>query len=135
MKIGHPEYTPAFIPTTSAPVREIPTEPRATRPAFEHPEPNRDVSMGERNGRRAEPEFQDGRYGFDIQEEKMDIDVEERREDRREGRRDDRRDLGRGRDVGRGIDLRRGRDGGRGSENRGLYSDDLYSRPRGRGYR
>ncbi|MCJ1383403.1 hypothetical protein MMC17_006517 [Xylographa soralifera] len=135
MKTGPPEPISASIPTTSAPVRATPTEPRAARPAFERPELTRDISIGERNGRRAEPEFQDGRYGFDAQEEKMDIDVEERREDRREDRRDDRRDLGRGRDGGRGIDLGRGRDRGRGSDNRGLYSDDLYSRSRGRGYR
>ncbi|MCJ1390500.1 hypothetical protein MMC18_003360 [Xylographa bjoerkii] len=135
MKNGLPEPIPAFVSTTSAPVRATPTEPRAARPAFERPESARDISMGERNGRRAEPEFQDGRYGFDAQEEKMDIDVEERREDRREDRRDDRRDLGRGRDGGRVIDLGRGRGGGRGSDNRGLYSDGLYSRPRGRGYR
>ncbi|MCJ1431091.1 hypothetical protein MMC27_000441 [Xylographa pallens] len=135
MKNGAPEPIPAIVPTTSAPIRATPTEPRAARPAFERPGSTRDLSTGERNGRRADPEFQDGRYGFDAQEEKMDIDVVERREDRREDRRDDRRDLGRGRDGGRGIDLGRGRDGGRGSDNRGLYSDDLYSRSRGRGYR
>ncbi|MCJ1401543.1 hypothetical protein MMC11_004759 [Xylographa trunciseda] len=143
MKNGPPEPIAAFVPTTSAPIRATPTEPRVTRPGFERPEPTRDISLGDRNGRRAEPEFQDGRYGFDAQEEKMDIDVEVRRDDQREGwrddrredRRDDRRDVGRGRDGGRGIDLGRGRDGERRTDNRGLYSDGLYSRPRGRGYR
>ncbi|MCJ1321904.1 hypothetical protein MMC15_007249 [Xylographa vitiligo] len=135
MKNGPPESIPALLPITPAPVRATPTEPRATKPAFERPGSTHDISIGERNGRRAEPEFQDGRYGFDAQEEKMDIDAEERREDRREDRRDDRRDIGRGRDGGRGIDLGRGRDVGRGSDSRGLYSDNLYSRSRGRGYR
>ena len=141
MKNGSPEPITTFTPTASAPIKATPTEPRAARPAFERPTSTRDLALGERNGRRAEPEFQDGRYGFDAQEEKMDIDVEERREDRREDRRDDRgdlgrgRDRGRGRDGGRGIDLGRGRDWGRGNDNRGLYSDDLYSRSRGRGYR
>jgi len=135
MKNGPPEPIATFVPITSAPIRATPTEPRVTRPSFARPESTREISMGDRNGRRAEPEFQDGRYGFDAQEEKMDIDVEERRDDRRADRRDDRRDIGRGRDRGRGMDFGRGRDGGRGSDSRGLYSDDLYSRPRGRGYR
>ncbi|MCJ1281300.1 hypothetical protein MMC26_000618 [Xylographa opegraphella] len=135
MKNGPPEPIPAFVPTTSAPIRVTPTEPRAARPAIERSGSPRDIPIGERSGRRAEPEFQDGRYGFDAQEEEMDIDVEERREERRGDRRDDRRDLGRGRDGRRGIDLGRGREGGRGSDNRGLYSDDIYSRSRGRGYR
>lgn len=38
-------------------------------------------------------------------------------------RRDTRRDVGRGRDYGRGTD------------DRGLYSDDMVPRPRGRGFR
>jgi len=49
----------------------------------------------------------------------MDIDLDNRRDDRR----DDRRELGRGRDTGRDRDAR------------GLYSDDLYTRSRGRGFR
>ena len=138
MKNSHPETSPAFVSPAAAPIRATPTEPRATRPAFERPGSTRDITIEERNGRRAEPEYQDGRYGFDAQEEKMDIDVEERQEDRRQDRGDVRRGIGRdgGRNGGRGpVDLGRGRDVGRGNDSRGLYSDDLYSRSRGRGYR
>jgi len=77
----------------------------------------------DRNRRRADPEFQDGSYGFESKPDQMDVDTDGRRDDWQDGRRDG----GRGRDNGRGN--------GRGNNYRPLYSDDLYPRPRGRGFR
>lgn len=73
----------------------------------------------DRNRRRADPEFQDGSYGFESKPDQMDVDTEGRRDDWQDGRRDG----------------GRGRDNGRGNNYRPLYSDDLYPRPRGRGFR
>jgi len=73
----------------------------------------------DRNRRRADPEFQDGSYGFDSKPDQMDVDTDSRRDDWQGGRRDG----GRGRDTGRGNNYRP------------LYSDNLYPRPRGRGFR
>lgn len=73
----------------------------------------------DKNRRRADPEFQDGSYGFDSNPDRMDIDIDGRREDRQENRRDGGRIRG----------------GERANNYRPLYSDDLYPRPRGRGFR
>lgn len=77
----------------------------------------------DRSRRRADPEFQDGSYGFDSSYDRMDVDADDRRDswhnDQREGLREG----------------ERARSGGLGREGRRLYSDDLYRRPRGRGYR
>lgn len=84
---------------------------------------NAQREQSDRSRRRADPEFQDGSYGFDSSYDRMDVDMDDRRDswhnDQREGLRE--RD--------------RARSGGLGRENRRLYSDDLYQRPRGRGYR
>ena len=82
-----------------------------------------DKSFGERNSRRAEPEFQDGRYGFDEGDEGMDVDMDERRPPRRETVTGEREDSERGRHVGRGRD------------DRWLYSDRFFPQSRGRGFR
>ncbi|MCJ1243278.1 hypothetical protein MMC30_000475 [Trapelia coarctata] len=123
MKGGAAVSTPAFSAVAAAPPRSIPTEPRNNRQPVTRAEPSYSGFGPERNGRRADPEFQDGSYGFEAREEKMDIDMDDRRDDTRDGRRIDRRESGRGRDTGRERD------------NRGLYSDDLYTRSRGRGFR
>lgn len=82
---------------------------------------NTQREQSDRSRRRADPEFQDGSYGFDSSFDRMDVDVDDRRDnwhsDQREGLRDGERVRGGGR------------------EDRRLYSDDLYQRPRGRGYR
>ena len=73
----------------------------------------------DRNRRRADPEFQDGSYGFNSKADEMDVDMD--------GRRDEWQ--GNQRQGGRNRDSERGRD------YRPLYSDNLYPRPRGRGFR
>ena len=148
MKTGAPTVVPTAPPAEApvpAPLPQItPTEPRFARPAVARAEPSYNGIGTERNGRRAEPEFQDGSHGFEAREERMDIDVDERRDERRDKWRDDTRDDRlQGRRVERRDDRRidprelgRGGDyGGRGRDSRGLYSDTLYSRPRGRGFR
>lgn len=71
------------------------------------------------NRRRAEPEIQDGSYGFESRDERMDVDME----NHRDGWRNDQRESERSRNVVRSRDERR------------LYSDDLYPRHRGRVFR
>lgn len=59
------------------------------------------------------------------------------RVDRRDERRDDRRDnrYDAPKNYGRGRQFDRDLAGGRPRDDRRLYSDDLYPRPRGRGFR
>ena len=113
--------------------------------------------------KRAEPEFQDGSYGFNAKDDTMDVDiatpapapalvptpipapvlvapapanVSAPRSDRRDDRRDDRRGYDAPKDYGRGRSYYdRDRDSGRPRNDQRLYSDEMYSRPRGRGYR
>ena len=75
--------------------------------------------QSDRVRRRADPEFQDGSYGFESNHDRMDVDVD----DGRNGWQKDPRENERARGTGFGRDDRR------------LYSDDLYRRPRGQGYR
>jgi hypothetical protein len=82
----------------------------------------------ERGGGRADPLFQDGRYGFTAREERMDVEADHRDGALTVDRRYDGRDDRNGYERGRG-DFRRGDD------RRGLYSDELYPRQRGRGFR
>lgn len=84
-------------------------------------EPSYDTQreQSDRSRRRAEPEFQDGSYGFEPKIDRMDIDIDAGRNDRQKDPREN--DGARGRGIGR--------------DDRRLYSDDLYRRPRGRGYR
>ena len=114
----------------SAPVA-APEEPmEVARPEPSYSAQREDIDRQRRN---AEPTYQDGRYGFGRREDAMDVDMDDRRNDGRQSydrRIDDRRSAWRdnGRYGGRG-------DGYRGSGSRPLYSDDLYRRGRGRGYR
>ena len=105
---------------SGVPPPNAPSEPKANRDVT-HQDPlyNQQREQSDRNRRRAEPEFQDGRYGFESKEDQMDVDME----DQRGSYRDRQKTYGRGRDVGRPRDDRR------------LYSDDLYSRPVGRSIR
>lgn len=177
MKVGGPTLSPAL-----APLRKKPTEPRAPRiDLTRNPAPSYDTQreQSDRNRRRADPEFQDGSYGFDAREDVMDVDMDaprsdppvsdvphsdasrsdaprpdpprsdrldDRRDDRRDGRRDERRDERRDdrrdahynspSDYGRGRPyVDRDRDHGRPRNDQRLYSDNLYPRPRGRGFR
>lgn len=82
--------------------------------AYDHQREQSDL-----NRRRAEPEIQDGSYGFESRDERIDIDMD----DRRDNWRNDQRENERPRNVVRIRDERR------------LYSDDLYPRHRGRVYR
>ena len=147
----------------SAPMRKVPTEPRLETPI--------DLTRSEQAAsydsqreqvdrqKRADPEFQDGSYGFAAKEDEMEVDTEvlgadkpgvatplgefnrshdDRRDKRGSERRDDRRDIrydgprngGRGRPY-----FDRDREGGRPRNDYRLHSDDLYPRPGGRGFR
>ena len=103
--------------------RKVPTAPRASQIDLTRNESpyDREREHYDRDRRRAEPEIQDGSYGFGSKPEQMDVDTE----DRQDSWHDNRRDEGRNRDYGRGRDDR----------DRPLYSDDLYPRHRGRGFR
>lgn len=82
--------------------------------AYDHQREQSDL-----NRRRAEPEIQDGSYGFESRDERMDVDTD----NRRDSWRNDQRENERLRNVARTRDERR------------LYSDDLYPRHRGRVFR
>ena len=147
----------------SAPLRKVPTEPKleTSVDAIRNEQSASYNSQREQvdRQRRAEPEFQDGSYGFAAKEDEMEVDTEimgvekpstttpraelgrsnddrrddrgrERRDERREVRYDGRRDGGRGRPY-----FDRDREGGRPRNDYRLHSDDLYPRPRGRGFR
>lgn len=73
----------------------------------------------DRNRRRAEPEIQDGSYGFEPREEQIDVDMD----DRRDSWRNDPRESDKPKNIARTRDDRR------------LYSDDLYPRHHGRVFR
>jgi len=116
MKHGASSSTPI------APVRKPPVTPEVD---LSHNESSYDSQREQydRNRRRADPEFQDGSYGFESKPDQMDVDTDSRTDGRRDDWQDNRRDGGRGRDIGRGNNYRP------------LYSDNLYPRPRGRGFR
>ncbi|KAI4176283.1 MAG: hypothetical protein LQ343_001021 [Gyalolechia ehrenbergii] len=126
------EYAPKETPRddllftetpSSEPPRNAPSEPKAARIdlTYEENSYSKQREQSDRNRRRAEPEFQDGSYGFEKKEDRMEVDSD----DRRGFYNDRQRHYGRGRDSGRPRE----------SERR-LYSDDLYPRPpRGRGFR
>ena len=121
MKQGNPA-SPAIPPILGAP-----SEPRAARKDPARAEPSYDVQreQSDRNRRRADPEFQDGSYGFESKVDRMDVDVD----DRHDAWNNAPKDAIRGRNNGhRGYS-------GRGRDDRRLYSDDLYPGPRGRGFR
>ncbi|KAL9073746.1 MAG: hypothetical protein Q9161_002784 [Pseudevernia consocians] len=186
MKVGGPTPSPAV-----APVRKTPIERRAPPIDLTHdpaPSYNTQREQSDRNRRRADPEFQDGSYGFDAREDVMDVDMDvprsdapvsdapvsnaphfdasrsdpprldaprsdrrddrrndhgdsrqvDRRDDRRDDRRNDRRDAryDAPSDYGRGRSyIDRDRDGGRPRNDQRLYSDSMYPRSRGRGFR
>lgn len=140
--------------------RKPPTEPKETRldESRNVPTASYDIEREQSDRRRrADPELQDGRYGFEAKEDQMDVDVEVlgsepsrpdvprtddtrsvRRDDRDRDRRDNRREVryDAPRDGGRGRSyFDRDRDGGRARSDYRLHSDDMYPRPRGRGFR
>ena len=148
MKTGGPTPT-----TAGSLIRKLPTESRAPRIDLarnETPSYDSQREQADRSRRRAEPEFQDGSFGFEAKDNPMDVDMDvseepapapipvaplgsqrdDHRNDRRNGRYDGLRDSGRGRSY-----YDRDRDGGRPRNDQRLYSDDLYPRPRGRGFR
>lgn len=105
----------------------------------------------DRSRRKADPEIQDGRYGFGEDDVQMEIDEEvlpptakeePKRSVRGNAYEDDRHRVGRNarydapRDPGRSGYYERGWDSGRRPrDERPAYTDNFYSRPRGRGYR
>ena len=157
MKTGPSSAGPSI-----APVRKAPPEPKETPVGLTRNEPSASYdSQREQSDRqrRADPEFQDGSYGFAAKEDEMDVDTEvlgaekpstdnrrpeysrphnDRRDNRDHDRRDDRRDARYDgpRDGGRGRPyFDRERESGRPRNDYRLHSDDLYPRPRGRGFR
>ena len=119
MKVGPP--TPAVALPAITPVRPTPTEPRTSRSDVSRMDDYYEVQreQSDRHRRQAEPDFQDGRYGFAARDEKMDLDTD----DGDDSQRDNRRDSGRESQNGPGRDNRR------------LYSDDLYPQRRSRVFR
>lgn len=119
LKLGNSSAPPKAPSHDNAP-RNAPSEPKANRIdlTYEDNAYNKQREQSDRSRRRAEPELQDGSYGFEAKEDRMEVDG-----DRHDSYRDSRRASGRGRNVGAPRD------------ERPLYSDDLYRRPRGRGYR
>ena len=136
-------------PTPVVPARAA-APPAPERPQAREviPQVARDQRPRDTDARRADPEFQDGSYGFESRNEPIDVDMEvdeadyevrldDYRNDRYNERPRDRRDYEpryRASDRDTRADYRpqeKSRPGG-GMENRRLYSDDLYSQ-RGRG--
>ncbi|KAL9631955.1 MAG: hypothetical protein Q9204_003995 [Flavoplaca sp. TL-2023a] len=119
LRLG-PSSSPPKAPSYDAP-RNAPSEPKANRIDLTREENaySKQREQSDRSRRRAEPELQDGSYGFEAKEEQMEVDHDDRRDSYRDGP----RESGRGRDVAMSRD------------ERPLYSDNLYRRPRGRGYR
>ncbi|KAI4172286.1 MAG: hypothetical protein LQ348_006805 [Seirophora lacunosa] len=109
---------PLGEPARREPPRNAPSEPKAARVDLTYEENSYATQreQSDRSRRLAQPEFQDGSYGFEQKEDGMEVDNEGSYNDRP-------RPYGHGRGVGRPKEERR------------LYSDDLYPRSRGRGYR
>ncbi len=154
MKTGGPSPGPNKVSAG-----RIAIEPKAPSIDLTRNEPptsfNTDREQPDRQ-RRANPEFQDGSYGFEAKPDEMEIDTEasvpnnidtdnarkdytrprtDRRENRDRDRRDDRRDAryDAPRDGGRGRSyFDRNTEGG---QDYRLHSDNMYPRPRGRGFR
>ncbi|KAL8728346.1 MAG: hypothetical protein Q9166_005489 [cf. Caloplaca sp. 2 TL-2023] len=120
MKLGKTSPPPK-APSHDEPPIHAPSEPKAARIdlTYEGNSYDKQREQSDRSRRRAEPELQDGSYGFEGKEDRMEVD----NDDRRDSYRDAPRHFGRGRDFAAPREERR------------LYSDDLYRRPRGRGYR
>ncbi|KAL8649511.1 MAG: hypothetical protein Q9210_004349 [Variospora velana] len=106
---------PRNEPVRNGPPRNAPSEPKAARVDLTYEENSYATQreQSDRSRRLAQPEFQDGSYGFELKEDGMEVDNEN--------------------DRPRQYGHVRG--GGRPREERRLYSDDLYPRSRGRGYR
>ncbi len=101
------------------------------------------------NGPSADPEYQDGRYGFDhtVVDDSMDVEANGQAAPRRYERTQPREDYGHRHDSGRYYDRQSRSDTSRDgyyaeekprvagtSDRRGLYSDDFNPRQRGRGF-
>ena len=115
----------SLIATAPPPPNQASQEPKTAQTDLIHPELSRPEfsfdsqrERSDRNRRRANPDLQDGRFGFGSSDERMEVDVGERRSNWRGDQRESERR--------REIDVR---------DERGLYSDNLYPRPRGRGFR
>ncbi|KAL8774520.1 MAG: hypothetical protein Q9209_000893 [Squamulea sp. 1 TL-2023] len=103
---------PPKAPSQDAPPRNAPSEPKAARVdlMYEENTYNQQREQSNQSRRRAEPQLQDGSYGFEAEEDRMEVDNDNRRDSYRDGP----RHFGRGRDVGPPR------------VERPLYSDDLY---------
>jgi len=139
MKQGPAARTfPSTIDTTATANRP-PTEPRAarldmlrsSRPEDSPIVPSYDSSRDHagRSSRRADPEYQDGSYGFEERQGEMEVETDNRQENHYDDRRHGRQDDVQGRNMNQRRDTRR--DG----DDRGLYSDTMYPKLRGRGFR
>ena len=145
MKTGGPTPVPSNPTIRKTPIESPSNTMEVTR---NEPTPSYDAQpeRSDRGRRRANPDIQDGRYGFETTEDKMEVDGDVPPSAPRETERPrDRHDLYRNEPPGNGRDFRydqprggyydRGWDRGRPRDDRRLYSDGLYSRPHGRGYR
>lgn len=94
-------------------------EPANSETVRAEPSYNSQREQSDRNRRRADPEFQDGSFGFEQRGERMDLDADDHKELWRKNQRES----------------ERLREGERGRGDRRLYSDDLYRRHRGAGFR
>lgn len=106
--------------TRSDPIRLDPIQIDTVRPEPVRSDPTYDSQreQSDRNRRRADPEFQDGSFGFQPRDDQVDVDMDDRRDAWHAGREEN----------------EKARDSRLHSDRR-LYSDNLYSRPRGRGFR
>ncbi|KAL8790786.1 MAG: hypothetical protein Q9213_000410 [Squamulea squamosa] len=120
LRLGKSSPSPK-APAHDAPPRNAPSEPKAARVdlTYEDNTYNQQREQSNQSRRRAEPQLQDGSYGFEAKDDHMEVDNDNRRDSYRDGS----SHFGRGRNVGPPR------------AERPLYSDDLYRRPRGRGYR
>ena len=119
MKVGPP--TPVAAAPTVTPTRFTPSEPRVSRSDIARIDDYYEVQreQSDRHRRQAEPDFQDGRYGFAVRDEVMDLDMDDGDDSQQNNQRDRLRET----------------QNGAGQDNRRLYSDDLYPQRRGRGFR
>ncbi|KAL9001814.1 MAG: hypothetical protein Q9180_010008, partial [Flavoplaca navasiana] len=88
LRLG-PSSSPPKAPSYDAP-RNAPSEPKANRIDLTREENaySKQREQSDRNRRRAEPELQDGSYGFEAKEEQMEVDHDDRRDSYRDGPRE-----------------------------------------------
>ena len=146
MKSGGPTPSASVLPTQRAIAELASLDADRSRSDTSNPY-GAQREAADRDRRRAEPNVQDGRYGFENKNDQMEVGPPPvtREESRRPERQDTYHDnRPRGRDSGYDPSRQRGYigsgyydrgwDSARPRNDRRLYSDGLYSHPRGSGY-